>query len=79
VTSVVGLERARLFHFANGGAEELFLGRADMMQRNLVRRDRRVEVLFIKAPDLRARARDIIFRTSLADTAKCWQAAGWFL
>jgi polyphosphate kinase len=73
VTSVVGrfLEHARLFYFANGGAEELFLGSADMMQRNL---DRRVEVLFpIKDPALRARVRDSILRVSFADTAKCWQ------
>jgi polyphosphate kinase len=73
VTSVVGrfLEHARLFYFANGGAEELFLGSADMMQRNL---DRRVEVMFpIKDPELRAKVRDSILRVSLADTAKCWQ------
>jgi polyphosphate kinase len=73
VTSVVGrfLEHARLFYFANGGAEELFLGSADMMQRNL---DRRVEVMFpIKDPGLRARVRDSILRVSLADTSKCWQ------
>jgi polyphosphate kinase len=73
VTSVVGrfLEHARLFYFANGGAEELFLGSADMMQRNL---DRRVEVLFpIKDPELRAKVRDSILRVSFADTAKSWQ------
>jgi polyphosphate kinase len=73
VTSVVGrfLEHARLFYFANGGAEELFLGSADMMQRNL---DRRVEVLFpIKDPALRAKVRDSILRVSFADTAKSWQ------
>jgi polyphosphate kinase len=73
VTSVVGrfLEHARLYYFANGGAEELFLGSADMMPRNL---DRRVEVLFpIKDPALRARVRDSILRVSLADTAKSWQ------
>jgi len=73
VTSVVGrfLEHARLFYFANGGAEELFMGSADMMQRNL---DRRVEVMFpIKEPGLRARVRDSILRVSFADTAKCWQ------
>jgi polyphosphate kinase len=73
VTSVVGrfLEHARLYYFANGGAEELFLGSADMMPRNL---DRRVEVLFpIKDPALRARVRDSILRVSLEDTAKSWR------
>ena len=44
VSSVVGrfLEHSRIFYFANGGAEELFIGSADWMQRNL---DRRVEVV----------------------------------
>jgi polyphosphate kinase len=73
VTSVVGrfLEHARIYYFANGGEEELLIGSADMMLRNL---DRRVEVLFpIKDPKLRAEVRDSILRVSLRDTAKCWQ------
>ena len=45
VTSIVGrfLEHSRVLYFANGGNEEIFLGSADLMERNL---DRRVEVLF---------------------------------
>ena len=45
VTSIVGrfLEHARLYYFRNGGDEEVLLGSADLMPRNL---DRRVEVLF---------------------------------
>ncbi len=45
VTSIVGrfLEHARIFYFRNGGKDEMFLGSADMMPRNL---DRRIEVLF---------------------------------
>jgi polyphosphate kinase len=73
VTSVVGrfLEHARLFYFANGGEEELLIGSADMMLRNL---DRRVEVLFpIRDPKLRAKVRDSILNVSLRDTEKCWE------
>jgi polyphosphate kinase len=45
VTSIVGrfLEHARIYYFRNGGQEEVFLGSADLMPRNL---DRRVEILF---------------------------------
>jgi polyphosphate kinase len=55
VTSVVGrfLEHPRIYYFRNGGNEneEILLGSADLMPRNL---DRRVEQLFpIEDPDLR--------------------------
>ncbi len=45
VRSIVGtfLEHARIFRFANGGNEEVYMGSADWMPRNL---DRRVEILF---------------------------------
>jgi polyphosphate kinase len=45
VTSIVDhyLEHSRIYYFANGGAEELFLSSADWMPRNL---DRRVELMF---------------------------------
>lgn len=44
VTSVVGrlLEHSRIFYFHNGGEEEMYLGSADWMRRNL---DRRVEAV----------------------------------
>jgi len=42
VRSVLGrfLEHSRIFHFSNGGTDELWIGSADLMHRNL---DRRVE------------------------------------
>ena len=45
VRSIVGdfLEHSRIFYFHNGGNEEIFLGSADWMPRNL---DRRVEIVF---------------------------------
>ncbi len=45
VISVVGrfLEHSRIYYFRNGGNEEIYLGSADLMPRNI---DRRVEVLF---------------------------------
>jgi polyphosphate kinase len=45
VRSIVGefLEHARVFIFENGGSEEIYMGSADWMPRNL---DRRVEILF---------------------------------
>jgi len=45
VRSVVGrfLEHSRIFYFANGGEEEVYLGSADWMPRNLYER---VEVIF---------------------------------
>jgi len=44
VVSIVGrfLEHSRVFYFANGGEEELYIGSADWMHRNL---DRRVEAV----------------------------------
>jgi polyphosphate kinase len=44
VVSIVGrfLEHSRIFYFANGGDEEIYIGSADLMQRNL---NRRVEVI----------------------------------
>jgi polyphosphate kinase len=68
VRSLVGrfLEHSRIFYFGNGGNEELYLGSADMMQRNL---DARVETLFpIEDPVLRHAICDHLLQPQLADT-----------
>jgi polyphosphate kinase len=70
VTSIVGrfLEHSRIFYFANGGPEVIFLGSADWMPRNLYER---VEVMFpVKDPMLRDRIRHEILDAYLTDTMK---------
>ena len=67
VVSLVGrfLEHARAFAFGEGEEEEIYLGSADLMQRNL---DRRVEQLF---PLREARHRQKVrrlFDLQLSDT-----------
>jgi polyphosphate kinase len=68
--SIVGrfLEHSRIFYFANGGLDEVYMGSADWMPRNLFER---VEVQFpIKDPALRQRIRHEILGAYLADTRK---------
>jgi polyphosphate kinase len=70
VTSIVGrfLEHPRIYYFHDGGDEELLLGSADLMPRNL---DRRVEQLFpVEDPDLRESIYEHILRVHLADNQK---------
>ena len=70
VTSIVGrfLEHSRIYYFHNGGDEEVYLGSADLMPRNL---DHRVEILFPLADEkLVARVRDELLAGYLSDTAK---------
>lgn len=70
VTSIVGrfLEHARVYYFRNGGDEEVFLGSADLMPRNL---DRRVEVLFpVEDPHIRRAIADTLIPVHLRDTTK---------
>src|SRR5581483_7983531 len=70
VRSIVGrfLEHSRIFYFANGGEEEVYLGSADWMPRNLYDR---VEVMFpVLDPLLRERMRQEILQAYLADTLK---------
>jgi polyphosphate kinase len=70
VRSIVGrfLEHSRIFHFANGGNDEIYLGSADWMSRNLFER---CEVVFpVRDPAARARIHDEILPAYLADTVK---------
>jgi polyphosphate kinase len=67
VTSIVGrfLEHPRIYYFHNGGEEEILLGSADLMPRNL---NRRVEQLFpVEDPDLRESLYEHILCTHLKD------------
>ncbi|HEY0752944.1 MAG TPA: polyphosphate kinase 1 [Ktedonobacteraceae bacterium] len=68
VRSIVGrfLEHSRIYYFANGGDEEMLLGSADMMQRNL---DGRVETLFpIEDALLRNALLENLLKRVLSDT-----------
>ena len=70
VHSIVGrfLEHSRIFYFANGGEEEVYMGSADWMPRNLYER---VEATFpVKDALLQQRIRAEILDAFLADTAK---------
>jgi polyphosphate kinase len=70
VISVVDrfLEHSRVYYFENGGQPEVYVGSADWMDRNLLRR---VEVVFpVEQADLKARLIDEVLAISLADTAK---------
>ena len=70
VRSIVGrfLEHSRIYFFANGGQEEVYLGSADWMPRNLYER---VEVIFpVRDELLRERVRQEILESYLADNVK---------
>jgi polyphosphate kinase len=70
VRSIVGrfLEHSRIYYFQNGGEEEVYLGSADWMPRNLYER---VEVIFpLTDPLLRERVKLEILDAELADNVK---------
>ena len=72
VVSIVGrfLEHARIFYFRNGGAEEFFIGSADLMTRNL---ESRVEVVTpVEDPALREELRTIL-TAQLGDRRNAWE------
>jgi polyphosphate kinase len=70
VRSVVGrfLEHHRIFYFHNGGESELYLGSADLMERNL---HKRVEAVFpIENPQLRDDLRNTVLELYLRDNTQ---------
>jgi polyphosphate kinase len=70
VRSIVGrfLEHSRIFYFSNGGQEEIYVGSADLMPRNI---NRRVETLFpIERTALVRHIRDKILAVYLDDNIK---------
>ncbi|HUO16056.1 MAG TPA: polyphosphate kinase 1 [Verrucomicrobiae bacterium] len=70
VRSIVGrfLEHSRVYYFANAGEEEIYIGSADWMPRNLYER---VEVLVpLQSESLRDRVRHEILNAYLADNRK---------
>ncbi|QXE21742.1 polyphosphate kinase [Richelia sinica FACHB-800] len=72
VISIIGrfLEHSRIYYFYNNGQEEIYIGSADWMRRNL---DRRVEVITpIKDQDI---AKDLqeILGIMLADNRQAWE------
>ncbi len=72
VRSIIGrfLEHSRLYWFENGGAPEVFLGSADLMERNL---DRRVEVLCrVADTSIVAHLREVVLQSYLTDTARAY-------
>jgi polyphosphate kinase len=72
VISIIGryLEHSRIFYFQNNGNEEVYIGSADWMPRNL---DRRVEAVTpVEDPQLRRRLREIL-EMMLADNRQAWE------
>jgi len=70
VVSLLGrfLEHSRIYYFHNAGEEEIYMGSADLMPRNL---NNRVEVIFpVSDPSIIRRIRDTILKTYLADNVK---------
>jgi len=71
VISIVGrfLEHARIYYFQNGGAEEYFIGSADLMSRNL---ESRVEVLAPVEDLLLREELRVILDTQMNDQRSAW-------
>lgn len=73
VISIVGrfLEHSRIFYFANGGSDEIYIGSADWMARNL---DRRVEVVVpVLVAEHRRILREEVLQVLLDDNCHAWE------
>jgi polyphosphate kinase len=74
VISIIGrfLEHSRAFYFLNGGEEEVYIGSADWMPRNL---DRRIEaVVPVEDPVHRQTIRDLL-NLMWRDNRQAWELA----
>ena len=70
IISIVGrfLEHSRIYYFKNGGDEEIYLGSADLMPRNI---DRRVELLFpVQDKEMIRHIRDNVLKPYYEDNRK---------
>ena len=68
--SIVGrfLEHSRIYWFENGGQPAMYIGSADLMERNL---DRRVETLCpVLDPTIRRHLRESVLEAYLRDTMR---------
>jgi len=75
VISIVGrfLEHSRAFYFLNGGDEEVYIGSADWMPRNL---DRRIEAVApLEDPSHRVAIRDLM-ELMWRDNRQAWELSG---
>ncbi len=72
VISIIGrfLEHSRIYYFQNGGLEEVYIGSADWMTRNL---DRRVEAIAPVEDASLAKDLQEILGIMLADNCKAWE------
>jgi polyphosphate kinase len=72
VRSILGrfLEHSRIYYFRNGGAEDYFIGSADMMHRNL---DRRVESLVLIESEKHKQRLAAILDDSISDKYSTWK------